>query len=285
MTAASSTQLLKAYLFGHIGTTYGGNGVTTFALPDLRGRVILGDDNGGSWPLGLPYGANNTVLTVADIAAHTHTLSGGSTGSTGGTGNSANNFQPSLVMRWLISLNGVYPSPGGGVSFPMIGEMRLIAGPNAATLSTNDWKLLNGMLYDTEEQFALFTLIGTTYGGDGKATFAVPDLRARLNAATGPSLPFSSLVGSEMLNISVAQLAAHAHSLLQLRISAIQHFSNGSAQLTLEGTVGSSCQVDKSDNLVSWSNLGTVQLMSSTATITDPNPTHATKRFYKAYIP
>jgi microcystin-dependent protein len=248
--------------------------------------VVIGDDNGGSWPLGLSYGANDTVLTVNDIAAHSHTVSGGNTGFTGGTGDTANNFQPSLVMRWLISFFGVYPHPGGSVSFPIIGEMRLIAGPAADGLPNNQWKLLNGALYPIDKETEpLFFLIGTTYGGDGKTNFAVPDLRARVDAAAGPSLTFSSLVGSEVLSISVAQLAAHAHSLLQLRISAIQHFGNGSAQITLEGTVGYTCQVDKSDNLGSWSNLGAVQFMSGTATITDPNPTHLTKRFYKAYIP
>ena len=273
-----------SYLFTHIGTTYGGNGVTEFALPDVRGRVVIGDDNGSFWPLGLPYGSNSVVLTISDMPAHSHTVAGGNTGFTGGTGNTANNYQPSLVVRWLISFDGLFPSAGNGISFPMVGEMRLIAGPSAAGLPSAQWKVLDGALYAIGEE-PLFYLIGSTYGGDGQATFAVPDLRARVDVAASPSLPFSSLVGSDLLSISVAQLAAHTHSLLQLRISAIQHFGNGSAQLTLEGTIGSSCQVDKSDNLGSWSNLGAVQFMSGTATITDPNPTQATKRFYKAYIP
>jgi hypothetical protein len=76
-----------------------------------------------------------------------------------------------------------------------------------------------------------------------------------------------------------------AHSLLQLQITAIQHFSDGSVQLTLAGTVGSSCQVDKSGDLATWSDLGTVQFTNSRATITDSNSTNALKLFYKAHIP
>src|SRR5207302_8993482 len=98
-----------SYLFSHLGTTYGGNS-SNFAIPDLRGRVVLGDDNGGSWPRGAQYGANFTILTLPDIAAHTHTIPSGNTDLTGGSGNSANNYQPSLVLRWLIAFSGFYPS-------------------------------------------------------------------------------------------------------------------------------------------------------------------------------
>lgn len=273
------------YLFAHIGTTYGGDGVANFALPDLRGRVPIGDDGGNFWPLGLMYGSNDIVLSVADIPAHTHTISGGATGPTGGTGNNANNFQPSIVLRWVISFGGFYPVSGGAVSFPMLGEMRLIAGPAADGLPGSQWKLLNGVLYGIGANADLFSLIGTTYGGDGQSNFAVPDLRARVDAGASGSLAFSSIVGSPTLNISVAQLAAHAHWLLQLRISAIQHFGNGSAQISLIGTTGETCTVDRSDNLATWSTLGTVQLTGGTGMITDPNPTQIPRRFYKAYFP
>src|ERR1700754_2078253 len=112
--------------FSNIGTTYGGNGAPNFALPDLRGRTPIGDDT-GVWTLGLADGVNENVLSASDIAAHAHTIPGGATGVTGGPSGTANNFQPSLVMRWMLSLFGVFPSPGSSIAFPMVGEMRLVA--------------------------------------------------------------------------------------------------------------------------------------------------------------
>ncbi|MFI5032103.1 MAG: phage tail protein [Reyranellales bacterium] len=64
-------------LFALLGTTYGGNGVTTFALPDLQGRVPLGAGNDpvlGQWTLGQKAGTESTALQPAQIAAHTHTV-------------------------------------------------------------------------------------------------------------------------------------------------------------------------------------------------------------------
>lgn len=126
-----------ADLFGIISTTYGvGDGSTTFNLPDLRGRVVAGqDDMGGSSAnrltgltggvdgdvLGGSGGAESHVLTVAELAAHSHTISQVSiqdTGSgttvplgPGGTGNNTatagsdaahNNVQPTLILNYII---------------------------------------------------------------------------------------------------------------------------------------------------------------------------------------
>jgi hypothetical protein len=84
------------------------------------------------------------------------------------------------------------------------------------------------------------------------------------------------------LLVSVSQLAAHAH-LVDLRINTIQHFGDGSATITLAGDASTSCQVDKSDDLVTWTSLGTVQFTSTTQTITDPNPAHVLRRFYRTH--
>ena len=64
-------------LFSILGTTYGGNGTTTFALPDLRGRVAVGVGTlpgGQTWQLGEAQGANSVTLTTQNLAAHTHSL-------------------------------------------------------------------------------------------------------------------------------------------------------------------------------------------------------------------
>lgn len=63
-------------LFSILGTTYGGNGTTNFALPDLRGRVALGSGNavtGTVYPLGQKSGANTVTLGVGNLPPHTHT--------------------------------------------------------------------------------------------------------------------------------------------------------------------------------------------------------------------
>jgi microcystin-dependent protein len=65
-------------LFALLGTTYGGNGTTTFALPDLRGRLPIGTDmfepSGGQWPMGTKAGTETVSLLGPNLPAHTHQL-------------------------------------------------------------------------------------------------------------------------------------------------------------------------------------------------------------------
>ena len=66
-------------LFSILGTTYGGNGQTTFALPDLRGRVAIGTGQGpglSNYTLGQASGFENVTLTTSQLASHTHVVSG-----------------------------------------------------------------------------------------------------------------------------------------------------------------------------------------------------------------
>ncbi len=171
-------------LFNHIANLYGGDAVNDFALPDVRGRLVIGDDGvdrSGSWPIAKMNGSNETVLGVSDIPAHTHTVAGGATGSTGGIGNTAGNYQPSLVMHWIISFAGIYPTESSGMQFPCVGEMRLLAAGGASGLVGDNWKVLDGAFYQIDQAEALFSLIGTTYGGDAEQTFGVPDMRTRVN--------------------------------------------------------------------------------------------------------
>lgn len=257
-----------SYLFSYIGTTYGGDS-TNFALPDLRGRVIVGDD-GSFWTRGLRYGNNDTVLTSANIPAHNHTTTSGNTGSTGGPGNTANNYQPSLALHWLISFVGTYPSPSSGASFPCVGELRLIAGASADGLTAGDWMPLDGRLYSINDNLTLFNLIGTTYGGDGQNTFAVPNLQGRASTTAGNGRTLGEIEGSPSLLISVSQLAAHAH-LIDLKVTGLQRMSDGSAQVTLTGTPGTSVALDHSNNLQTWTNVATVQFTTASQTVSIPN--------------
>ncbi len=120
-------------LFSLYGTTYGGDGRTTFGLPDLRGRVPMHVGNGpglSSYTQGQKGGVEGVTLTTAQIPAHNHTYvmltsgmgnvdgipqrTGGgeqniATSDTGG-GQSHENRQPYLVMRYCVALTGVFPS-------------------------------------------------------------------------------------------------------------------------------------------------------------------------------
>lgn len=83
----------------------------------------------------------------------------------------------------------------------------------------NGWVLCNGQLLSIAEYEVLFVLIGTTYGGDGQTTFAVPDLRGRLpiHQGTGPGLSnrvLGEIAGTENVTLTTAQLPVHNHPII-----------------------------------------------------------------------
>ena len=136
-------------LFSLLGTTYGGDGQSTFGLPDLRGRAALGMGQGSGlqpYPLGQPGGVESVTLTANQFASHTHALQAAATATTptpgsgvvlgtptaatpiyatagapatlagsavslaaGGNG-AHENRQPSLAINYIIALFGIFPS-------------------------------------------------------------------------------------------------------------------------------------------------------------------------------
>lgn len=194
-------------LFSTIGTIYGGDGESNFRLPDLRGRAIVGTNEGNSWPIGASFGTPQQVVTATMMPAHTHSAYDGQTGSAGGAGATLDNYQPSLVMKWLIALYGSFPSPNGSMSSPATGEMRIIAGSSAVDLGENGWVPCNGNAYPNVEAYGM--LVDDIYGSYA----AVPDLRRRLNSHAAAPLPIGRVTGETTFTISAANLAAHAHGL------------------------------------------------------------------------
>jgi len=131
-------------LFSILGTTYGGDGVSTFGLPELRGRVAIHEGNGpGLSPhsLGQRSGAETVTLTTNNLPSHTHTMnasndSPSTTNPTGaalsdgniynaegpkaqmnaltigntGSGQPVSVMQPYLALNFIIALEGLYPS-------------------------------------------------------------------------------------------------------------------------------------------------------------------------------
>jgi len=88
-----------------------------------------------------------------------------------------------------------------------LGEIRMFAGNYAP----QGWALCNGQLLNIAENEALFALLGTTYGGDGQTTFALPDLRGRIPVHPSSGYPRGSSGGTETVTLTLDQLAAHTH--------------------------------------------------------------------------
>ena len=92
---------------------------------------------------------------------------------------------------------------------PFIGEIRIV-GFNFAPVG---WADCNGQLLPISENDALFSLIGTTYGGDGEETFALPDFQGRVPIGTGNSHILAEMGGTEVETLSINQIPAHSHSM------------------------------------------------------------------------
>ena len=103
------------------------------------------------------------------------------------------------------------------MSTPYIGEIRMFGfGTRGAP---NGWQACDGSLLAISEYDALFALIGTTYGGDGQTTFAVPDLRGRvpIHQGQGPGLSnyvIGQRAGTETVTVLPTQMPAHTHTLV-----------------------------------------------------------------------
>jgi microcystin-dependent protein len=92
---------------------------------------------------------------------------------------------------------------------PYIGEIRMFAGNFAPA----GWMFCEGQLLPISEYETLFQLIGTTYGGDGQSTFALPDLRGRLPIHFGNGFTLAETGGAETITLTVNQIPAHSHAL------------------------------------------------------------------------
>ncbi len=90
---------------------------------------------------------------------------------------------------------------------PYVGEIRMFAGNFAPA----GWMFCEGQLLPISENETLFNLIGTTYGGDGQETFALPDLRGRLPLHQGNGFILAETGGAEEITLTVNQIPAHTH--------------------------------------------------------------------------
>lgn len=116
---------------------------------------------------------------------------------------------------------------------PYVGEIRMFAGNFAPA----GWMFCEGQLLPISENETLFNLIGTTYGGDGQSTFALPDLRGRLPLHQGNGFILAETGGAEEITLTVQQIPAHSHPYLASTSPAGQANAQGNS-------VGQSSSID-----------------------------------------
>jgi microcystin-dependent protein len=114
------------------------------------------------------------------------------------------------------------------MSSPFVGEIRIFGGNFAPA----GWAFCNGQLLPISENDVLFNLIGTTYGGDGQQTFALPDLQGRLPMHMGTGAGLSPRVigekaGVESVTLTTQQLPVHSHAPLAVSGSGNQSTPQG----------------------------------------------------------
>ena len=134
------------------------------------------------------------------------------------------NMQPFLTLSFCIALQGIFPSPElrrPAMAQPYVGEIRMFAGNFAPA----GWMFCEGQLLPISENETLFQLIGTTYGGDGESTFALPDLRGRIPIHQGNGFILAETGGAEEITLTVNQIPAHSHPLLATSNCGSRHFA------------------------------------------------------------
>lgn len=137
------------------------------------------------------------------------------------------------------------------MSTPFVGEIRLFSFPRIPT----GWFACDGSLVSIAQYQVLFTLLGTTYGGDGINTFGLPDLRGQLPLHQGTGLGLTPRVigevgGTEGVTLTLAQLPLHTHNLMATSSSAA---ANAPGAAVLPGALGSN------DSMYATNMTGTTQ--------------------------
>ncbi|UVO54156.1 tail fiber protein [Sphingomonas sp. SUN039] len=186
-------------LFAAIGTTYGGDGVTNFALPDLRGRVPVGAGNGIA--LGGQFGSDQIALTAANLPVEM-----------GGSATPISNYGPSLGINFLVATLGLFPDtdgtgrspPDGLIDSSTVGEIILFAGSTVPL----GYALANGQLLSRSTYPQLNFLFGNTYGSGDAANFALPDLRGRAAIDETATSPVGTVSGSATTVLTMADIPA-----------------------------------------------------------------------------
>jgi microcystin-dependent protein len=170
---------------GDIGATGAQGPVGATGAQGLQGNTGATGATGAQGPQG-PAGADGAGLTNGTIPGQLLEWNGNSWVAQLPTAVAltANNMQPYLTVNYIIAVEGIFPSRSG--QNPFVAEIELFGG-NFAPVG---WLTCDGQLLPISQFTALFSLLGTTYGGNGTSNFALPDLRGRvpMHMGQGPGL-------------------------------------------------------------------------------------------------
>ena len=119
------------------------------------------------------------------------------------------------------------------MSEPFVGEVRMFGG----NFAPRGWAFCDGQLLAVSQNDALFSLLGTIYGGDGRTTFGLPDLRGRIpiHAGSGPGLSprrLGAKGGAENVTLTVNQLPSHSHGFYASNSFAVSTEPGGNAMVS-----------------------------------------------------
>lgn len=179
-------------LYAVLGTRYGGDGVNTFNLPDLRGRAPVDAGGPGGFALGQQVGG--AAISQANLPA-----------AMGGSGQPVSNYGPGLALNYLICVEGIYPSRDGGGSphdGHMIGEIILYAGADLPP----GFARCDGSLLNIAQNTALFSVLGVAYGGNGVNNFALPNFTGRSAVGTSNGSDVGTQAGAAAFTIGMADI-------------------------------------------------------------------------------
>jgi len=117
------------------------------------------------------------------------------------------------------------------MSEPFLAEIRIVG----FNFAPRGWAFTDGQILPINQNQSLYSLLGTTYGGDGRTSFALPDLRSRTPIHRGDGYQLGQKSGAETVTLTAAEIAAHSHA---VKASAAAANDRGPSQHLLAAAVG-----------------------------------------------
>lgn len=142
--------------------------------------------------------------------------------------------------------------------------------PTGFAFAPRGFALCNGQVLSIAQNTALFSLLGTTYGGNGQTTFNLPDLRGRTPIGMGPSNPIGQFGGTETVTLTTNQMPAHAHGFNGTT-------ANGTSRNPTNGLLGTTAV-----NLYAHNDVGQVPLAAQTVAAAGGGQPHENMQPYLA---
>lgn len=230
-------------LFKLLGASYGGDGVSTFGVPDLRGRIPIhagtNPETGTKYERGSAGGVPESALTVEHLPDHTHAALALSNDATlespanafwakpgavlqyspgaadrdmnpdaikpAGGNKPHGNLMPYLAINFIIALDGLPPTAHDREA--SLAEIRMF--PHDAI--PPGWERCDGQELGIADNQALFSIMGNRFGGNDVTTFKLPDLRGRAPVHPGEDVSFAQGGGEERHALTLAEMPAHTH--------------------------------------------------------------------------